>query len=480
MKKMLLSLVVSLVAGHLFGQFKVTAFVDKAKEVSVSIPIVNNKNVQIQNDVDDLKEFKLQYKALANGHKLVIKAKNVEVVSGTPDEYSFTNATAADPDVTFTFQKSIINTEITVLENDGTIDKILQKFRFIKTGRVAAGVVATPGNLEPLATFLDGYFTSNNLILSQAGYVKGNVPNETHIYFDEYGNSLLGAIPQGISNRQYVAHIIYRSYSASVNPRRYSIKQKTGTYSSALSINNSGALKELNNLQGNEEEAYDIWQVADFPLGIATDDITFDIVVTSEDDNHKAVKIVLETQTIKMAPIYHATIDIGLINTELQSPTYSLVDAVDGSANKVVKTTDKSPKGVVTVMATFYTSPIVLLESLFNKKFRDNTPKYKLTGRSFFDDHAFFERIYPTLGVSVSSTSFENLFFGLNWELARGLSVFAGGHWGKVNTFTMPGFVEGVTPVTKAQYDFYTNNKWDVAWAYGAKLDIKIITNLFK
>ena len=59
------------------------------------------------------------------------------------------------------------------------------------------------------------------------------------------------------------------------------------------------------------------------------------------------------------------------------------------------------------------------------------------------------------------------------------ISVFGGGHWGKVNTFNMPGFVAGTTVVTQQQFDYYTNSQWKVNWAYGVKLDLKVVLGLF-
>ena len=345
--------------------------------------------------------------------------------------------------------------------------------------------------LEPLSDYLgrmiaDYEFTPLGWIQTQTAGLSAKQKraqnNTTHLFFDEFGNSLLGTMPQGISNRQYIVHIIYKGFSDKQRTVTFSVKQKTGGFSSGLNINNAGISKQLpNNLQGNEEEGvFDQWKDELFPLGIATDDVVFDIVETTLNDDGKPVKVVLETQTLKMSPVFHASIDIGLINSRLNNPTYTLVDAPDGSANKVVKQTDRSPRGVVTLMATFYTSPVVLIEKLFEKRIKRRIPDYKLTGRSFFDDHAFFERLYPTVGISVSSKSFENLFFGLNWEMARGLSIFGGGHWGKVNTFEMPGLVPGSTLVTQTQFDYYSNTKWKVDWAYGVKLDISIFTNLFK
>ena len=161
--------------------------------------------------------------------------------------------------------------------------------------------------------------------------------------------------------------------------------------------------------------------------------------------------------------------------TTLSNPTFNLVDYPDADY-KVVKLTDQSPKGVVTIMATFYVSPIILLESLGKNK---NIPFYKLTGRSFLDDHKFYERIYPTIGVGLRDKSFENIFYGFNWEIARGLSIFYGWHYGKVNTFEMPGFKPGETHVTAEQFEYYKNTKWKTDTTFGIKVDMLIIKNLF-
>lgn len=89
------------------------------------------------------------------------------------------------------------------------------------------------------------------------------------------------------------------------------------------------------------------------------------------------------------------------------------------------------------------------------------------------------KRIYPTVGVSLSDKVFENIFYGVNWEFARGVSIFGGWHYGKVNTFEMPSFIAGETPVTTEQFNYFKNTRWKTSTAIGVKLDILIIKNLF-
>ncbi len=110
-----------------------------------------------------------------------------------------------------------------------------------------------------------------------------------------------------------------------------------------------------------------------------------------------------------------------------------------------------------------------------------NIPNYKLTGRNFLDDHKIWERIFPAIGVAISDKAFKNLFFGANWELARGASVFAGVHYGEVNTFNADvNFKFEQTVIDEADFRLRSNREWKHRFAIGANLDVLIITNLFR
>jgi hypothetical protein len=282
----------------------------------------------------------------------------------------------------------------------------------------------------------------------------------------------LSTVPQGISNAQYVVHIIYPFTNNDPNAISYTVKQKSGSYSSALLFNNTG-IKDNNPFKPQSGTRYDGISERIFLLGTSTDDLSFDIKTSTQ--NSPSTKTVLENYTIKMAPVYHGSFDIGLLRTNLSNPTYELT-TLPGTTDKVVKLTNDSPKGVVTLMASFYTSPIILLEKAFGRK---KIPYYKLTGRNFLDDHKFYERIYPTIGVGINDKSFENIFYGFNWEIARGLSIFGGWHYGKVNTFEKPNFTPNATTVTDEEFTFYKNTKWTTSSSFGIKVDLLIITNLF-
>lgn len=422
---------------------------------------------EIPKDFKELKFFMIKCKDLPATHVLKITS------SGETMEYKNTT-----DELKLEFKSDLLNNEITIQHFD---DKGVE----IKTDEIKFRLIPEKGDAKPPQTTndeiqpsIDDFLTQNysNLEATPFGFIDpSDKKQKIHIFFDQFGNSLMSTIPQGISNAQYTVHIIYPFTLSQTNNISYSIKQKTGSFSSALLFNNSN-IRSKNIGETQSGEKYAGITERKFLLGTSTDDLTFDIVVASK-ENEKINKTVLETYTIKMSPVYHGSFDIGLFRTDLSNPTFTLTQ-LPNSTDQVVKKTDESPKGIVTVMATFYVSPIILAESIFGKG-KKKIPFYKLTGRNFLDDHKLFERFYPTIGVSVSDKSFENIFYGINWEIARGLSIFGGFHYGKVNTFTMPNFQPGVTHVTNEEFQLYQNNKWKTSTAFGVTVDISIIKNLF-
>lgn len=449
------------------------------------------QTINVAHNLPSLTQFSLTSTAAPpTGHTYTVTCAGVALAAGTTGDFT----TVAK---TFAFQADIIDRLIEITDRDAAGNAtVIRSFTFRREAAPVAavmpsGTTAPPPavripSIEPTLAAIKARYTETKLGFMESGTAIAEGlerENPIHIFLDHNGNNLLGTIPQGVSNRQYIVHIVYPGYTDAEDNITYSIRQTSGSFDGSLLFLNNGILGQVNNnLQASvTARPFDTWHEKTFLLGTATDDLTFEVLATTTDNaTNRAVSGVLQTYVIKMAPVYHGSFDIGLINSELSSPTFSLVSSPNDASQMVVKETDGGSRGIVTVMATFYTSPIILLEKLFEKRTARHIPSYKLTGRNLLDDHKFYERIYPAVGVSLSNRTFENLFFGLNWELARGLSLFAGGHWGKVNTFDMPGYQEGVTTITQEQFDFYTNEQWNVKWAYGVKLDILILANLFK
>jgi len=303
-----------------------------------------------------------------------------------------------------------------------------------------------------------------------------------HVFFDQNGNSLLSTIPQGVSNLQYVVHVFYLTEKTNPITIDYSISQTKGKFDGTIIFNNTGSLDniELRSKDISVEEKQYAWAHKEILLSTSTTDIQFEIqrnLMKSTTDLYDIEKTVLNSFTIPMSKVYHGTFEIGLINSTLSNPSYELVESPTNSDEKVVKKGSDSNRGYVTAMATFYTSPIIILEKIFGK----DVPKYKLTGRNFLDDHKIYERIYPSVGISLNDKSFENLFVGLTWEFARGGSIWGGYHYGKINTFEKSDeFVFGETVINESEFKLKTDTDWEASFAFGVNLDIKLVTNLFK
>lgn len=299
-----------------------------------------------------------------------------------------------------------------------------------------------------------------------------------HIFIDQYGNTIAGTIPQGISNLQYVVHVFFLQSVDNPTQTDYSVNQTLGEFDDAIVFNNSGQLNSFE-FRGGDMTKYQ-WAHKEYLLSTSTSNIQFDInkVSPKSDLSSDVQSQTLKSYTIKMAKVYHGSFDIGLINSKLENPTFSLLTSPVDTTKQVVKKSGGGDRGIVTAMATFYTSPIILIESLLGLS---DIPTYKLSSRCFLDDHKVYERIYPAIGVGFTDKTLQNLFFGFNWEFARGGAVFAGWHYGKVNVYNgSSGFEFGKTYVTSQEFDLENDTAWKTAFAFGVKMDIMIVANLFK
>lgn len=386
----------------------------------------------------------------------------------------YTNDLSGKP---FTFTGSIIGKEITLeLKKEGKVEKRWAFTVITKTDAAPTGTDVDkkpPGTktfdqlVEEMKLLNNEQFDATGGKLTPFGYV--DKEGRIHMYIDYRGNNLLTTIPQGIADAQYIVHVISPNTSDPSLPT-YTIKQRTGSFNDALNFRNDGA-KEIDLHSDTTKGIRD----QPFLLSTSTENISFDLVSVKKGTDDEYIKKPVESYTIKMTPTYQGSFDIGLVKSELANPTYSLVTSPDGLSQTVKVTDDGKSEGVATLMATFYYSPVVILESIFGKK---PVPFYKLNGRNFLDDHKIYERIYPTVGVGLSDKVFENLFIGLNWEVVRGFALFYGWNYRKVNTFNMPGFEAGM-PVTEDQFNYYTNEDWKTKPAYGIKLDLLVVMGLF-
>jgi len=364
-------------------------------------------------------------------------------------------------------------------------------------GAVTPQVVIAAGEPANEEGYINRYVSNANLIKTQFGIQIMGSPSVltqysgkryVHVFFDQYGNSVLGAVPQGISNLQYVVHVIYLTPKNKMDMIRYVINQTSGEYNDAALYRNLGILDSLKMFQFRSGQITPTGNVIEFVFtskeilfSTSTSNISFSISRLKIEDlqTYQTVSTNLGSYTIKMAPVYAGSFDIGLISTKLENPDYTLENSPTSASTKVVKESNTGSRGVVTVMATLYVSPFTILKSLVND---GNVPWYKLTGRSFLDYSGnILDRVYPSIGVGFTDKTFENLFFGANIEVARGGSVFIGYHYGKINTFDAPdNFEFGKTEISENEFNLRKGNKWKGDFAIGANIDLRLVLNLFR
>lgn len=306
-----------------------------------------------------------------------------------------------------------------------------------------------------------------------------------HLFFDQNGNSLIRSIPIGVGKDNYVVHVVYLVPKG--NPLRieYKASQSTADIEEGTIIRGDGSLQNTLKLQAGETAGKNIeleWAHTEVLFTPSSFDISFDIVRNAfqlnEGELEATTPVVIASKVIRVKKIYHGSVDVGILKTSLENPTFTLATSDADPNLKVIKRTNTGSRVLASAMYTFYLSPVVLIEKLFMPH---KVRSYKLEGRSFVDDHRIYERIYPTAGIALNDRLLDNIFLGGKWEFIRGGSVFLGYNWGKVNTLeTEPGFEFEKTETTQATFDLKTNMKWKGAFCFGLNLDVRIITNLFQ
>lgn len=426
-----------------------------------------------------------------------------EVPNSAVSTFSLTFAAAVDPSTTVTLDGNDVgtldpaNTVLTV--SRGTVVEDLRGHNYI--------IMATAGSLgqftladgkpkekdclpEPISVILKRI--APEIRSSQYGlmlpvgsrYTAYGGRKYVHLFFDHRGQPLFSTVPQGISNMQYVVHVVYLRDKLDRAGTSYSVQQTQGEFIDALVFQNSDQanppafVRGLS--EGEECEHQWEWTTTEFLLRTSTNNIEFKIYRNTDgEENGRVVTTsdLLSTYSIPMSKVYHGSIDVGFVNSTLSNPTFTLESSSDGDTT-VVKRAESGNRGIVTLMATFYTSPVMLF------KRKGSIPDFKRSGRNFLDDHKWYERIFPCVGVGISDKAFENLFLGMNWEFARGGSLWLGYHYGRVNVYNEPeDFEFGVTPTTEDDFNLRTDTKW--VWSdfdspsFGVNLDLRLVTRLF-
>jgi hypothetical protein len=290
-----------------------------------------------------------------------------------------------------------------------------------------------------------------------------------HIFMDEFGNLISNNLPNGVPWVNYVIHIIHPVYAN----ESFGVTQTSGIITGSFTIKGAGNSQQNPSAalpEGNYGESFDTLSPSD------KDNIVFQVSKTTT-DGLKATKETIGSYTITMSGYFNASLDIGIINSKLANPAYTLVNSPTTAGTMVVKQGDAGDRVMTTIMGTLYFSPVAWFE---RNVLENNTPLFKVKGQSSLANYNLLEKLYPTFGLSINEHTFQNIFYGVNWEFIRGGSLFLGWHTGKINTYTnpTPGFAFGSTPVTQDAFNYQQDTKWATKFAVGATVDLRLVLGL--
>ncbi len=436
--------------------------------------------------------------------------KTIEIKKNTPDNPAKTFTLNSDEESLqfstdgayhpVTFSKDIREIELYVNDDTDAIDGasfVLHKKNNTNPPAIGGSVIVMPNEKTATQYIVDNLFKGQiqdvegiglKLIQSSANNKKtsGYMGTEyIHLFFDQNGNSLLHSIPIGIGRANYIVHVVYLVPENNPLNIDYKVNQSTADIEEGVVIRSDGSLQNTSlQLQALNPEKKPVkleWRHTELELTASSFDIKFDIVRSgfqiSDGNLEVNDPVVIASKVIKVKKVYHGSIDVGVLKTNLENPTFTLTASDIDPTQMVVKKTNTGSRILASAMYTFYLSPIVVFEKIFMPTKVQN---YKVEGRSFVDDHKIFERIYPTVGIGLNDRLLDNVVIGGKWEFVRGGSLFMGYHWGKVNVLNVDdSFVFEKTYITQSTFNLKTDTKFKGNFCIGLNLDIRIISNLF-
>ncbi|SDF15541.1 hypothetical protein SAMN05216464_113143 [Mucilaginibacter pineti] len=279
--------------------------------------------------------------------------------------------------------------------------------------------------------------------------------NIAYICIDPYGN-IIGKKPVNLDQDDDIVLLMIVPDDASYD--NYSVNDNDAQYAPTdLAFRPSDALN--NNVINSEDKTPVKYTVKAFDKGPYTSsDVTFTLMNGTK---------VLNEFTVHINPLYHLGLGVSYVSTSLESPDYQLVPLT--STTNTIKAVNTGRRTFLTVNAIWY------WWSTF--KYFKGDPLTR--GRDVLKEPNLITRINPTFGVGLKGNLENNFFGGFNFEFARGGSLSAGWHYGKVTKLLDDKFQLGVSEFAGQQADIKTTDSWRWGGFFGVTLDTRIFNRLF-
>jgi hypothetical protein len=276
--------------------------------------------------------------------------------------------------------------------------------------------------------------------------------NVIHLFLDQYGKFYGRGLPTTATpDYRFQLHLITSMCDATKLNFTFTYN---GMFDDSFNINNTFE----NQAQGVAPTSTTItYIIIDYPeIGPFTGTLSLKVDRESTANRNK---ITILDKNIVIAKKYHATISAGLFATSLKNPQdiqkYPIPNSSDST---LIASDDINSRGVITVMATFYPQGRSFLLP----------PSGPFLGR---------DRLGIVVGTQIGSRYKENFFAGLSLDLARGLSVAGGVHYGRRNF--VPGHRSFNYGEDKFEGPLVVKRQWVPGVFFGAIIDGRILGHLF-
>jgi hypothetical protein len=307
------------------------------------------------------------------------------------------------------------------------------------------------------ASWRDYYLNNKGGLLSiirgRQRYFPGR--NVAYICLDPYGN-IIGRKPINMDQDDEIIILMIVPDNPSFD--NYSVNDNDAEYAPTdLNIRPNETINP-NAIQSGESERIK-YTVKVFEKGAYTSrNVTFSIM------NGKRF---LNDITVHINPLYHLGFGVSYVSSSLQNPDFEVVP-LTGSTN-TIKPKNLGRRTFLTVNAIWYWWPT----------FKYLAGSSVTRGRDVLKEPDFITRINPTFGIGLKGNLENNFFTGFNFEFARGGSISAGWHYGKVSTLLDETFQPGVTEFAGQKTDIITTDHWKWGGFFGVTLDTRIFNRLF-
>lgn len=354
---------------------------------------------------------------LPSGLKLVLGDLELQPVSSAPDRIQWEILAGA------------LNSGPTLKITLDTVQVFVITFESSSTQ--GAGIPAGPGpTSRRCSTLVDAVSKARTYFRDQ---------NRVELYFGPTGERV-SSMPPNIDANDDIVFFLIAPASKIDN---YQVQVTSGSYDPSF----------LNLYLGAEvpkavSQSVETCERRRFDLGrFTTPTVTVDIKYAEGED--KWTKI----HTLRINPLYHGTVRVGLVKSQLVDREYGLDQNM-----KIFEKDSGSSEGLLFVEYVPF---------MFSRG-----------GRDLLKRPTFAQRIsLPVIGVGLNNPG-ENFFVGIEVDLARGLSLAAGAHYGKVTRLAddlAPGDM-----FTGAAEDIPLTSDWETELYVGVSIDLLIFSKAFK